>query len=237
MTLNNLSTRIVLSAVAAVLIPLSAHATLAEAASFDEKVDNAAAIVLGRCIKTESKYDSSHRTILTYSTFEVEKDMKSGPAMGQITLVTPGGQVGNVAQASIGIPTFQAGDEHVVFVKNTRLGPTVLYFDQGAYDVVRNSRGERVVQQMRSDVVKIDTQRGLAVAGDNEGPRTVEQFERDVQTSMRNGAVRHNQMNALAAEQKARSEAPVWTWLMSNRLLVALAAAGIALATWRFLKR
>src|SRR5205085_9474331 len=124
-----------LAAVAAALVLLAlpaAHAAIAAAASFDDKVDNAAAIILGKCVRTESRLDPSGRWILTYSTFAVEKSFKGGAA-GEVTLVTPGGSVDGVHQSTIGVPAFREGDEHVVFVKNTRLGPTVLYFDQGTY--------------------------------------------------------------------------------------------------------
>jgi len=68
-----------LTALAAALVLLAvpaAHAAIAVAASFDDKVDNAAAIILGKCIRTESKYDPSGRWIVTYSTFAVEKSFK-----------------------------------------------------------------------------------------------------------------------------------------------------------------
>src|SRR3954454_24737062 len=126
--------RITALAAALLLLALPAvHAAVVAAASFDEKVDNAAAIILGKCIRTESKLDPSGRWIVTYSTFAVEKSFKGDTAQ-EVTLITPGGSVGGVHQSSVGVPEFRQGDEHVVFVKNTRLGPTVLYFDQGTYD-------------------------------------------------------------------------------------------------------
>src|SRR5262245_34604979 len=103
------------------LVSPSAHAAIAAAASFDDKVDNAAAIILGKCLRTESRFDPSGRWIVTYSTFAVEKSFK-GTAAGEVTLVTPGGSVGGVHQSTVGITAFHEGDEHVLFVKNTSLG-------------------------------------------------------------------------------------------------------------------
>src|SRR5438105_11569257 len=157
MTPNN---RLAALALSVVLATPSAHAAIAVAASFDQKVDNAAAIILGKCVRTESKLDPSGRWILTYSTFAVEKSFKGGAA-GEVTLVTPGGSVDGVHQSTIGVPAFRQGDEHVVFVKNTRLGPTVLYFDQGTYDVTSDGHGERVIAPVPTNVVVVDTQRGM----------------------------------------------------------------------------
>src|SRR5437773_7388530 len=115
MTPNN---RFLALATVALLSVPAARATLATAATFDEKVENAAAIVFGKCIKTESRMDPTGRWILTFSTFEISKTIK-GAAVPQITVVTPGGQVGSIHQDSIGIPQFRAGEENVIFVKNS----------------------------------------------------------------------------------------------------------------------
>ncbi len=231
MTPNN--RLLALAALLVLSVVPAAQATLAAAATFDQKVENAAAIVLGKCVKQESRYDPSHRWILTYSTFEVQKTMK-GTAASQITIVTPGGQVGSVHQDSIGIPEFREGTENVLFIKNTQIGPTVLYFDQGAYDVGRDEHGERTVSPVPSNVVKIDTQRGLAVPSD--APRTLRQFERDVEESIRASRDRKMRMDTLAAE-KLRREASLWSVAKENKWILLLTVAGIALATWRLLRR
>jgi hypothetical protein len=222
-------------AVSAVLLSAhAAHATLAVAASFDQKVEEAAAIVVGKCIRQESRYDPSHRWILTYSTFEVQKTLK-GIEVPQITIVTPGGQVGSIHQDSIGIPAFRVGEENVLFVKNTQLGPTVLYFDQGAYDVIRDERGEKMVSPVPSNVVKVDTQRGMAVAPNDE-PRTMRDFQRDVDASVRALRDRKMRMDTMAAD-KLREEASFWGVVKRNKWIVLLAAAGIAFASWQLIRR
>src|ERR1700682_2670318 len=134
-------------------------ASIAELATFDEKVENAAAIVLGTCVKSEARWDAQHRWIVTYSTFRVAKVMKGSPAIGDLTVVTPGGNVGGLYQERIGIPQSSTGDERVLFVKNTASGITVLYFDQGTYDV-RTEHGEKVIAPPSSRLGKIDTKGG-----------------------------------------------------------------------------
>ena len=221
-----------LTALAAALVLLAvpaAHAAIAAAASFDEKVDNAAAIILGKCVRTESKFDPSGRWIVTYSTFAVEKSFK-GDAASELTLVMPGGSVGGVHQSSVGVPEFHQGDEQVVFVKNTRLGPTVLYFDQGTYDVRTDGRGERVIAPVPTNLVTVDTQRGMAAAP-ADTPRTVRQFEDAVRDSMRSAAARKERM---AATPPVKTQpASLVDVLARNKLLLVLALLGIALAAWQ----
>jgi hypothetical protein len=209
----------------------AAHAATAVAASFDEKVDNAAAIILGKCVKTESRFDPTGRWILTYSTFQVEQSMK-GNVAGTITLVTPGGTVGDVHQSTIGIPAFREGDENVVFVKNTKLGPTVLYFDQGAYAVTSDG-GQKVVAPVASSLVKVDQQRGVAVPG--ESPRSLRDFDSQVRESMRGSAGRAAQMEAV--KLRPRKQTGIVDVLVRNKWIVAIAALGLALAAWQLFRR
>ncbi|HSP35085.1 MAG TPA: hypothetical protein VLU46_12265 [Thermoanaerobaculia bacterium] len=232
MTPNNRSL-----ALGAVLLALGfvprADATLMKAATFDEKVENAASIVLGTAVRKESRWDADHRWILTYTTFRVEKTLKgAGPVQPEVTLVTPGGTVGDDHQETVGVPEFDEGSEHVLFIRNTRVGPTVLYFDQGAYDVGQDEHGERIVKPIASDAVTIDTQRGVAVAP--ESPRRLDQFERDVRDSERRAVV--NRME-LIKKQQAAAAPSIWQILGRNKYLVLLALAGAAIATLQWLKR
>lgn len=212
------------------LLPVEAGATISRAVSFDEKVENAASIVLGRVIRQESRWDPAKKWILTYSTFQVEKSLK-GAAAGQITIVTPGGRVDNVAQDVIGIPRFREGEEHVLFVRNSQVGPTVLYFEQGAYQVTDGERGDRVVTPLVSNAVLVDTQRGAAVAPERQ--RTLRDFETTVGETIQR---RKTLQMELAAKKKAE-ENSILNQLKKNSPLILLALIGAALATWQLTRR
>ncbi|PYQ49680.1 MAG: hypothetical protein DMF59_12915 [Acidobacteria bacterium] len=230
MTPNN---RLFALAAAVLLSAPAAHASMAVAATFDDKVALATSIIFGKCVRQESRFDPSGRWIVTYSTFQIEKTMKGNP-QPEMTVVTPGGQVGSVHQDTIGIPAFHPGAENVIFVKNSSLGPTVLYFDQGAYDVTTDDRGEKIVSPVLSNLVKIDTQRGMAVAP-NDVPRPLAQFERDVNDTLRSLREQKIRMDTLAAE-RLRQEASFWSVVRQNKWTIVLALAGIAFATWRLLR-
>lgn len=208
-----------------------ADATLARAIDFDTKVTDSQSIILGECTGSESRFDASHRWILTYTTFRVEKALK-GPSVQEITLVTPGGQVGDLHQATIGIPVFEKGDQNVVFVKSTALGPTVAFFDQGTYQVTREGN-ERIVTPVPSSAVYVDEQRGMAVAA--EQPRTLAQFETEVRRAERAALQR---MEIIRERQRQQAEArSLSSIILRNKALIALAILGAALATWQFLRR
>jgi hypothetical protein len=233
MTPNNRSLPLAATLLAAATILLSgrADATLVKTASFDDKVDNAAAIVLGKVVKQESRFDASHRWILTYTTFRIEKSYKGLPGQQEITVVTPGGQVGDIHQETVGVPDFTEGGEHVVFVRNSSEGPTVLYFDQGTYDVKNDERGRRIVAPVASDAVHVDTQRGQAVQA--EEPKTLDEFESSVNAAEKRAL---NRMELLRKEQE-KQQTSLGAILKRNRFLIALALIGAALATWQFFRR
>lgn len=231
MTINN---RVLALAVGAALLAVAppAKATLAVAAPFEDKVDNAAAIVLGKCMKTESRMDPSGRLILTYSTFQIEKTFK-GSASGEVTIVTPGGQVGTTRQETIGIPQFAAGEENVLFVKNTEAGPTVLYFDQGAYDVSVDAHGDKIVAPVQSTLVKIDSQRGIAVP--SELPRTLRAFESTVNDAVLEG--RQRRMHYEMVEGRRGQQTSVSSIFGRYKWVIGIALLGATLATWQLLRR
>lgn len=232
MTTNNRVASLVATLLIALAVP-AADAAIAQAATFDEKVDNSAAIILGKCMKTEARFDPTGRWIVTYATFTVEQSLK-GDSTGQLTIVTPGGSVNGIHQETIGVPIFQAGDEHVVFLRNTRLGASPLYYDQGTYNVAPGEHGEKVVVPMPSNVIHIDSQRAMAVAPADE-PRTLEAFKAAVSESMR-GSQRRLEMSAMTNAAK-KPQSSIWTVLAANKLLVALALVGLALAGWQLWRR
>jgi hypothetical protein len=211
------------AALISLLMPIAAHASLSRAATFDDKVENAASIILGKCTTQHAAWDSDHRWILTYSTFKVEKSMK-GQMQPEVTVVTPGGAVDGVHQDTIGMPAFREGADNVLFIRNTAAGPVVLYFEQGAYDVVPDTNGERMVRPVASDSVHIDTQRGMAVAP--EGPRPLPQFVSEVNTSLRRSAAQRMEI----MKPQTKKSVPITEVLRRNKLLVMLAAFGLFLS-------
>ena len=111
----------------------------------------------------------------------------------------------------------------------------MLYFDQGAYSVTKDEHGDKIVTPIPTNVVKVDTQRGLGVAP-NDMPRSMHDFEEAVSISLRDLRERKMRMDAMAAES-ARKEASLWSIIGRNKFFILIALAGIILATWQLLRR
>ena len=230
MTANNRRIALAAAVAAVVLLPRSSEATISRSISFEEKVDGAAAVVLAKVVKNESRWDPSKRWILTYTTLKVDRALKGQPMQNSdLTVVTPGGEVDGIRQETIGAPAFEPGEEQVVFVANSKLGPTVAFMEQGAYDVQTDARGEKMIIPTASDSVVMDQQRGMAAPG--EAPRSLNQFERAVKQRIN---VRNAEMKLI---QKRNQQSPLVDLLARNKALVVLAIVGAMLASWQLLKK
>jgi hypothetical protein len=224
-------TRMTLPAAALLLLaPVAAEATISRSVGFEEKVENAASIVVGKLVSQQSRWDDAKRNILTYSTFRIEKTLKGDPAQ-EVTIVTPGGTVGTTAQEFIGVPRFRDGEEHVLFVRQAQAGPTVAFLEQGDYRVEKGDRGDRMVTPAVSSSVLVDTGRGTAVAP--EQPQTLRDFESAVRDSIRRRETKRMEM----LELQKKEQASLWNLIRRNKVLVLLALMGAALATWQLVKR
>lgn len=211
------------------LVPLAADATIVRAMKFDDKVENAEAIIIGTCVAQRSEWDAARNWILTYSTFRIEKTLKGMPAQ-ETTIVTPGGTVDGITQEVIGVPRFREGEQHALFVRPSQAGPTVLYLEQGDYKVVEE-RGERVVQPAVSSAVLVDTGRGTAVSPERRRP--LREFESSVRETVR----RREALRMEMIEREKKDQASLRSQIRRNRELLALALIGALLATWQLAKR
>jgi len=209
--------------------PIGAEATVMRAVDFDEKVESAAMIVVGKVVSQHSRWDDARKNILTFSTFRVEKTLKGQPAQ-EVTIVTPGGTVGSIAQETIGVPRFRNGEDHLLFVRNSQAGPTVAFLEQGAYRVEKTARGDRMVHPGVTSAVLVDTGRGTAVAP--EQPRTLRDFEGKVRET-----IRRREMLRMEMLRHKQAQSSLWGFVQRNKVLVTLALLGAIIASWQLVKR
>jgi hypothetical protein len=122
-------------------------------------------------------------------------------------------------------------------MKNTRVGPTVLYFDQGTYSVSKDNKGERVITPMIAESVRMDTQRGFAVPV--EQPRTLQEFVSEVRSAERRIEAVKMQMIERRRQMQSQQQQQASLGSLARRYwyLIALAGIGAALATWKILQR
>ena len=114
--------------------------------SFQQLVNESAAVVYGRVVDVRAQWTDDRRFIESVVSIEVLRGMK-GSARDTIAFTVPGGQVGRYLNVIPGAPAFAPGDLAVVFLTShgPRL-PVTTGLTQGIYRVQRDARsGELLV--------------------------------------------------------------------------------------------
>jgi hypothetical protein len=92
-----------------------ALAALAVPASVEDLARASDTVVRGRVVKVSARWSSDGKRISTYA--EVEPaGVWRGSAPTRVTVVVPGGVVGDIGQRVDGAPTFSEGEDVVVFL-------------------------------------------------------------------------------------------------------------------------
>lgn len=143
---------------------MSASATTVAPLSFEQLVNESAAVVYGRVVDVRSQWTEDRRFIESVVSIEVLRGMK-GASPETISFTIPGGQVGRYLNVIPGAPTFAPGEAAVFFLtsRGPRL-PVTTGLTQGIYRVRRDAAsGEMRVMPPNIDapgrIIRGDTRR------------------------------------------------------------------------------
>lgn len=97
------------------------HASLLRAMDLGELVASADTIVVGKVVSHQAAWDLRHRKIVSTIEIDVEEIWK-GPAVAdrRMTIVQPGGSVGDIEMTVLGMPTFTVGEKSLLFLRGQR---------------------------------------------------------------------------------------------------------------------
>lgn len=227
--MNAILSRLALLAGAVLLAATPLSASVARVVPFEEKVGTADAIVVGKVVSSTSRWDSSGRWIVTDSVLEVEKALKGTPT-SRLSVVTPGGTVNGVRQETIGVPAFRLGDEHVVFVRESAVGSTVAFLDQGVYDVERDSLGRATVRRAPSRLILVDQRSGKAALAEEGSPVSLDAFEGEVRAVAEKTADYQLTDTARGTVKPLPGSGPLHEFVRGNRTVLTIVGIGLLLA-------
>jgi hypothetical protein len=114
------------------------YATTVQRLALEDLVKKAHRIVIGKVSSSRTYWSADRKLILTNYSIRVDENMKGRPA-AIIELTTVGGKIGDVALYVSGMPSFQTGEDAVVFVEQSGAYQTVVGLGQGKFTV---SNGE-----------------------------------------------------------------------------------------------
>lgn len=118
-------------------------------------VDQAELIFVGTVVHTQAVETKDEAFAFTYVTFEVEDALKGSAADSQLTLRFAGAELGGQVFEVRGMPTFELGGRHLLFVEgNGRAGCPLVGWWQGKLDFAAHPfSGETVLLDANRQVV------------------------------------------------------------------------------------
>jgi hypothetical protein len=144
----SLLSRVVASliAVAAIAAPRTSPASLVVALDLETMVSRADNVAVVDVVSVTSAWDERHEQILSTITLTVVETWKGTAAPAtRVSVVQPGGTVGDIVQTVHGMTRFSPGERAVVFLRGTAERAHVVGMAQGKRVVRRDSTSGRFV--------------------------------------------------------------------------------------------
>jgi hypothetical protein len=129
-----------LAALVVLSFALMAQASVAFETSVEDLARSSQAVVRGKVVKTYAQWkeEPTGSRIYTYAEVEATSVWRGAPAGTRVTVITPGGIVGDLGQRVYGAATFTKGEEVVVFLFEGQ--------DRGLYRVSGLAQGKFTVK-------------------------------------------------------------------------------------------
>lgn len=167
----------------------AASATSLQQISFEELVDRADSIVVGRVTRTWSDWDADHKFIWTNSEVAVESASK-GSLNRTVTVSELGGEADGVSMTVAGSPRYVQGEHVVVFLKqNAGMAYRTLGWTQGHYQIDAHGRIHGELAHGNVQLTRAKTQSAESVVYSLEGI-TVQELHRRVANRVRHAGAR-----------------------------------------------
>lgn len=121
------------------LATVSAAHAQQKAKALDELAKEADVVAIGRVTNLQSQWDEGKTRIYTRVSLTVDEFVKVGSERSKVvTILTPGGEVGEVGELYTHVPVFKRNEEVVVFLRTA---------DRGSYRVAAGMQGKYLVEQ------------------------------------------------------------------------------------------
>jgi len=180
----------VLIAFAFASLSISIDGTVVAPAEFREIVNGSEIIAFGRVVDATPELSDDRHRVETVVTLQVATYLKGGPGE-TLVFVVPGGQIGRYRDVLVGAPTFEPGEEAVVFL-NARVGerPTVFGLYQGVFRIRVDESSKRRLVVSPVLVAAGQAPERVVRGAATRRPVTLETFGAQVQSVVAEGALR-----------------------------------------------
>jgi len=150
---------IILSSLLPAAFPSPAHADSAQG-SLQELTQAADSIVVGTVTEQSSYWNKEHTKIYTSVVLSVEDNIKGEPATGSVTVIVPGGTVGEIGEWVSDAATFNQGEKAVVFLKKPDQPESSPGFSAQQFEVYQGFKGKFPVKEGKIDSLPVNEFKG-----------------------------------------------------------------------------
>jgi hypothetical protein len=183
MTKTRLACTVFFSILAA-LVARGAAASLVVALDTNELAKRADLIAVADVLSVQSAWDQRHVKILTTIELSVVESWKgSAQPASHITVVQPGGTVGDVAMVVFGLSQFTPGERTLVFLRGKTTSAGVVGMSQGKRPMRRDAATGRwtVGISDHAGLERVPAKRTASAPTEAEAPRTLDEMRGQVQ--------------------------------------------------------
>jgi hypothetical protein len=119
-------------------VPLvsSSSGGMVQKLSIEDLTLKAGRILVGTVVDLRSEWNSDQTLIYTYATIAVEDHLKGTPDQMEVTVMVPGGQVGDTGISVSGVAEFSEGEKVLLFLEEG---------ESGAFGVLGGFQGKLVI--------------------------------------------------------------------------------------------
>jgi hypothetical protein len=168
----------------ATLFASASHASLVMALDTTELTKRADHIAVADVLSVESAWDQSHKKIFTTIQLSVVESWKGGakPA-SHITVVQPGGTVGDISMTVFGMSQFTPGERTLVFLRGTTGAAGVVGMAQGKRPMSRDTGSGKwtVGTASSAGLERVQAKGAAATRAEVEGPHSLDEMRGQVQ--------------------------------------------------------
>jgi hypothetical protein len=149
-----------------ICITLPTLATTVVGRSVEELAARSSHVVVGRAVRTWSKWNAEQRVVFTYTEFAVERSLK-GSAPTTVTVRQLGGHANGLVQKVAGARPLRTGESAVLFLRPSAQHDgtmAVTSLMQGHFRMKKREDGEIVVSNGISGASQLDRNEGTVSA-------------------------------------------------------------------------
>ncbi len=128
--------------------------------SIESLSERAEVILTGKVINQKSKWNDDQTRIFTQSTIQVDEYLKGNDANKNITITTPGGEVGEVGELYTHMPRFSSDEEVLLFIKKDKnnVDYKIVDGEDGKLTLVRNEKTGELVTSFNKKVSSLKSE-------------------------------------------------------------------------------